>query len=376
MIEIIDKHKAKLIVNIGSGKTRKRKSKIVSYSGKRDLKNKYDAFEAECRRTPVSQITLKQLLDSYIEKKKMLGAKATTIKGYEAVVKRTHAYFGEVYADKLTTYQMEDFVISMSDSSAPKTIKNTVSLISSAYKQAIWTGQLRHNPCENVTMPKQKRKEIIVFSEKEILAFMQALSEDRLDYKVGYELCLFCGLRRSEVLGLREDDISIPFGSVTIRSTRHRIDGDTDIVQDTKTESSHRTLAVPDFLIREIDILIHEHREFEYNNTDYLIQNGFGEPMSPSTFTKYIRKVEDRAGLPPVSVHGLRHTFASMLNSDGIDIARISSELGHTTISTTTDIYTHVFNGATASSRGIADSINKKFENYATFLPPEANEKA
>ena len=98
--------------------------------------------------------------------------------------------------------------------------------------------------------------------------------------------------------------------------------------------------------------------------------------MSPSTFTKYIRIIEDKAGLPSVSVHGLRHTFASMLNSEGVDIASISAELGHSTIGTTLNIYTHVFGDVSASSRGIADSINAKFENSATFLPPEAKEKA
>ena len=377
MIEIIDKHTAKLIVNIGSGKTRKRKTKKVTYSGKRELDRLYREFETECKRAPVVKLSVKELVDSYIKNRELLGAKATTIKGYQSAAKRVNLRFGSISASSLTTYQIDDFVAEMANSGlSAKTIINTISILNSAYDRAVRTGQLQANPCKYVTLPKKKKPEIITFSNDELVTFIDMLSRERLDYKVGYELCLFCGMRRSEVLGLREQDVNVLFSSVTIRNTRHRIEGDEDIVQDTKTAQSHRTLAVPEFVVRDIDVLINEHHANPYNDTDYLIQNGFGQPMSPSTFTKYIRIIEDKAGLPPVSVHGLRHTFASMLNSEGVDIARISAELGHSTIGTTLNIYTHVFGDVSASSRGIADSINAKFENSATFLPPEAKEKA
>ena len=377
MIEVIDKHTAKLIVNIGSGKTRKRRTKKVAYSGKRELERLYREFEAECKRAPIVKLTVKELVDSYIKNRELLGAKATTIKGYKAAAKRVNSRFDGVSAGSLTTYQIDDFVADMANSGlSPKTIINTISILNSAYDRAVRSGQLSSNPCKYVTLPKKKKPEIITFSNDELVKFWNKLCEERLDYKVGYELCLFCGMRRSEVLGLRENDISIPFGSITISNTRHRIEGDEDIVQDTKTAQSHRALAVPEFVIEDIDKLIEEHHANPYNDTDYLIQNGFGQPMSPSTFTKYIKIIEDKAGLPPVSVHGLRHTFASMLNSEGVDIARISAELGHSTIGTTLNIYTHVFGNVSASSRGIADSINEKFNKSATFTPPSETKKA
>ena len=67
MIQIIDKHTAKLIVNIGSGKTRKRKTKKVTYSGKRELDRLYREFETECKRAPVVKLSVKELVDSYIK---------------------------------------------------------------------------------------------------------------------------------------------------------------------------------------------------------------------------------------------------------------------------------------------------------------------
>lgn len=375
MIELLGKNRAKLIVNIGSGKTRKRKAKTVTYTGKRDLQRQYNEFEAEARRQPYGDISVSELVSSYIKYKKTLGIKATTVHGYNSDKKRIDNAIGDIQAAKLTAYMVEDFIAEMADKLSAKSIRNTISLLNASYDRAVRTGQLANNPCQFVTLPKREKPEIITFDMDELLKFWKGLDAERRDYKVGYGLCLFCGMRRSEVLGLREEDVNLNFKSLKINSTRHRVDGEEDIIQDTKTTSSQRSLAVPDFLIEEIKALIEEHHAFKYNQTDYLIQNGFGEPMSPSTFTKYIPKIEDRIGLPHVTVHGLRHTFATILNSKGVDIARISAELGHSNIGTTLNVYTHVFGNVSTSSRGIADTISEQIKT-ATNPPLEEKKKA
>ena len=96
--------------------------------------------------------------------------------------------------------------------------------------------------------------------------------------------------------------------------------------------------------------------------------------MNPGSLTNHITRIEKNNNLPLITVHGLRHTFASMLNSEGIDIARISAELGHSNITTTLNVYTHVFGGTSASSRGIADALNKKI-THATSAPLSENKK-
>ena len=378
MIQEISKGKALLIVNIGSGKNRKRRVKTVTYKTKRELRDMYDDFEAEVKRTPRNGLTVKQLVDNFIRKKSALGIKATTVRGYKTCAQRLDSFLGGFSADSLTTYQLENFVALSVDKSSKgysaKTIANTISLLSSAYEDAIRTGQLSHNPCRNVTLPKRDRKEIEVFSEEEIRKFVQALESERIDYKVGYKLCLFCGLRRSEVLGLKEENIDLENRTISIVRTRHRVNGES-VEQDPKTARSRRTLALPEILVADIEELLEARRSFQYEQSPYLIQDGFGNEMNPSSFTRQIHLIEERAGLPKLSVHGLRHTFASMLNSQQIDIARISAELGHSNISTTLNVYTHVFGGATASSRGIADAISSKFGNPATFLPQGENKK-
>ena len=254
----------------------------------------------------------------------------------------------------------------------PKTIANTIFLLNAAYVRAIKTGQLKHNPCADATLPVNEKKDIQTMSEEDLVKFMEVLNSERLDYKVGYELCLLCGMRRSEVLGLKESDINFIFKYVQVDKTRHVVDGES-IVQSPKTKRSRRRLALPQMLLEDIAALIEEHHSKAYNHTDYLIQDGFGEPMNPSNFSTHLVRLEKEHGIAHVSVHGLRHTFATLLNAEGVDIAQISAELGHGNIVTTFNTYTHVFGGTTASSRGIADKMNDKF---GTFTALEANEKA
>lgn len=379
MIEYLEKGKARLIVNIGSGKNRKRKTKTVTYKTKRELKKLYDQFEEEVHAPPLTRVSVTELVQSYIRHCKASGCKETTTLGYEVALKRIQTLTDGILATSLTTYQLEEIIAQMSDNRSepysPKTIANTVRLVSAAYERGIRLGQLDYNPCKTVSLPRGKKKEPRTFSEEEILRFMDALKSERIDYRVGYELCLFCGMRKSEVLGLTEADISIPFKQLSVHHTRHYVNG-TNIESDTKTARSRRRLAVPDFVIEDIKALIEEHNSYDFETCDYLIQDGFGQPMQSATFTNHIKRIEKNNDLPLVSVHGLRHTFATMLNAEGIDIARISAELGHSNITTTLNVYTHVFGSASASSRGIADAINAKIRKSATNLPHEANEKA
>lgn len=363
MIEYISKGRAKLTINVGSGANRRRKSKTVTYNTKKELTEMHRRFEDEVKHNPYIDTTVEELLDHYIAHKKMVGLKATTERGYDVAKNRIVSAMGGFIAREVTAYQIECFVAEMANKYKSKTIRNTIGLLNSAYAHALRTGQLANNPCQYVTLPKKNRPDIKVFSEHEVMAFFEALKDERIDYRVAYELCLLCGMRRSEVLGLKESDVNIPFKCVTISHTRHRVSGEM-IVQDTKTEQSHRTLALPDIVVEDIKALLLDH-DREYKHTDYLIQDGFGQPMNPSVLTNHIGEIEKRAGLPHISVHGLRHTFATMLNNEGIDIARISRELGHSNLSTTLNVYTHVFGGATASSRGIADALNKKVEKVA-----------
>lgn len=375
MIKELEKGKARLIVSVGGRTDRRRFCKTVTYKTKRELKKLYDEFEAECQNEPLSGITVKDLLKSYVSHCKTLGRKATTIHGYEITAERCYPLIGAILAKDLTTYRLEKFVAEMGEKRlSAKTIKNTMGLLSAAYDHAIFIGQLESNPCKRVALPKQQPKDIRIFYLDEIPKFLEAIADVDLNEKCAYELALFLGLRRSEILGLKESDVDIVQGLVYVHNTRHRVDGE-DIEQDTKTKKSTRILALPDILILDLARLLETHRQFPYEKTDYLVQDGVGNALGGQALSSRLTRLEQKHGLPNVTLHGLRHTYASLLHAKGVDMANISAELGHSNLATTMNIYTHIFQSATNASRGIANTINEFTKIGGKSVANEAIEK-
>ena len=371
-IKILGKNKAQLIVSVGSTSkgNRRRYTKTVTYKKKKELEKMYQHFEDEVRRNPLVDVTVDGLLEAYISNAELRGLSANTIHGYKSAQKRLNSAFEGILARSLTTYQIEDFVAQMAKKYAPKTVHNTVALLDAAYQRAVRAGQLADNPCAGITLPKQKKPEIQTLSPEQLQQFIIALDKQRRDISVGYKLCLMCGLRRGEVLGLREEDVSIPFRQISINKTRYIVEGEQHI-QPTKTARSHRRLALPAGLAEEIALLIQEHHAQEWYHSDFLIQDAFGDPLSPSVFSSLIREIA-----PDITVHGLRHTFATLLNAQDVDLAQISAELGHSNLTTTLNIYTHVFGDVTSSSRGIADTVEDIFYKKGAKRTHEDNKKA
>lgn len=366
MIQEISKNKAKLIINVGSRDHRQRYTKTVEYKGKRELKRLHDEFEREVRSGHMpSEMTVAELLSWHIGVCETNGAKPTTIRGYKICEKRINSLCKGRKSNSLTTYHIENMVSQMANNRlAPKTIKETIALLSSAYKHAMKSGMLTNNPCDGVQLPKMKKNEINTLSLEEIAQFKENLQNEPIYFRIAMNLALMCGLRRSEILGLRVEDISFAFGLISVKTTRHEVNGEVSI-QDTKTVRSRRTIAVPEQLLRDMEIFANSNRNFA--NTNFFLVNEFGEPLKPNYLTAHL-KLHCKKYNYNVTVHGLRHTHATFLNANGIDMAQISAQLGHSNLSTTANIYTHVFGGQHQSTKAIANLFN---ENVPPMCHPE-----
>ena len=376
-IKILSKTKAQLIVSVGSASkgTRRRVTKIVEYKGKKDLEKKYRAFEDEVRKNPLTNITVDGLIESYINNAEVRGLSVNTLHGYRSNQKRLNLAFKGILARELTTYQIDDFIAQMAQKYATKTIDNTIGLLDAAYTRAVRSGQLADNPCTGITKPKHKKKEIKTLPPEQLQAFVEAIEQQSRDISVGYKLCLMCGLRRGEVLGLRESDVNLLFKQIRVGRARYIVEGK-EYVQEPKTARSNRHLALPNVLADEIELLISEHHAQEWYHSDYLIQDAFGDPLSPSVFSARIGKIEKAAGIDHVTAHGLRHTFATILHANHIAPAQTSAELGHSNLATTFNMYTHVFGDVASASRDIADTIDGVFDKKGAKEAHEDNKKA
>lgn len=367
-IKYIGKDKAKLTVDYYVGAERRRRSKTVSIDGKKDAQRKWQEFQNEVERKKHfdERLTVSELCKAYISHLETVGIKATTIKGYNVCVKRIISAFGGIFAKDLTPLSIEKF-ISANRKYSPKTIKNTISLLSSAYKYAIRKEELEKNPCELVTIPKQEKPEIKTLSMEEIERFCECLESELLDFKVLCELALFCGMRRSEILGITNNNVNLNFATIKIEKSRHIVDGK-DIIQTPKTTKSYRTVALPEFIVSDIQELLESHD----SDCEFLIQY-CNEPMKHGFAEDRMRRLCKKYGFD-ITIHGLRHTFVSMLlNSGSFDLAEISEAVGHSNLTTTLNIYSHVLDGAMHSQKRIADSFSKKFGSNSAPLQVAEN---
>ena len=367
----LGKGKAQLIYDwYDSDHKRRKDTRVVTYTGVKELRRLEREFiierEAAHKKGTPADCTVRELLDDYIAQCKAKGRRRTTIYGYEMSAKRFFPAFDGVLARELTSYQLDKFVVSLVEINglAPKTVRETISLLSAAYNYAIRTDLLQSNPCERVTLPRKIKPKHVILSQDDIPRFLECLEEEPHDVQVLFKLALFCGFRRAEILGIRECDINTHFRTIRINECRHDL-GDGSYTDDPKTELSRRTVVVPDSIMKDVKSLIEEHHAFPFTPSEYLIQS-CGEPMKPTYAEWRMDRFRDKYDFPGLTLHGLRHTFASMLNASGeFDIAVISAALGHSNISTTLNIYTHIFEGASHSSRRIADSLEKWCTNGA-----------
>lgn len=358
MIQYIDRKTAKLVVSYGSGKSRTRRTKKITYKNKRDAERQYREFEDKVRseRTINKDLTVEGLLDWYITRFQLNGGKETTIRAYNVQKRAIVRYFKQEKAKDVTLYSVERFIASETKIHAPKTIKNEISLLSSSFKLAVRQGILNSNPCEYAVAPRQVKSEKRILRDHEIIKFVRSLDSTSLDFKVACELALFCGLRKSEIMGLHSDEVN---DTVTIERVRQHIKGK-NIIQTPKTAASYRTLSVPAF-IREDIRLLQEDQKTRPDKCEYLIRNAWGLPPAAAWCDKKMKELIDNNDLPRITMHGLRHTYASMLIKDGVPVSEVSAQLGHASVDITLRVYTHLFTEASTASKAISDAINAKW---------------
>ena len=231
-----------------------------------------------------------------------------------------------------------------------KTILERHRLLRAMLHKAVYWQLIVANPAERVQPPKArkpKRKSYDDEQTKILLENLELLSSEDTKYKVAIILTVFTGVRLGELMGLEWQDVDFKNGIISInRSSQYLADMGV-FTKVPKTESSIREIAIPEFIISLLEEykLWYEEQKSIYGelwtDSDRLFVQADGKPMHPSTISKWFVKYVGQIGLPVINFHGLRHTNASLLVAQNIDIAVISARLGHAQISTTLDFYVH-----------------------------------
>ena len=231
-----------------------------------------------------------------------------------------------------------------------KTILEHHRLLRAMLHKAVYWQLIVANPAERVQPPKARKPKRRSYDDEQtkiLLENLELLPNEDTKYKVAIILTVFTGVRLGELMGLEWQDVDFKNGIISInRSSQYLADMGV-FTKVPKTESSIREIAIPEFIVSLLEEykLWYEEQKSIYSelwtNSDRLFVQADGKPMHPSTISKWFVKYVGTIGLPVINFHGLRHTNASLLVAQNIDIAVISARLGHAQISTTLDFYVH-----------------------------------
>ena len=224
--------------------------------------------------------------------------------------------------------------------------------IRKALQYAYKTGLLDINPADRVERPRKEQFVGSTYNQEELENLFETVKGDPIEF--GVILAAFYGLRRSEVVGLKWDAIDFERKTFTICHTVNEVsvDGKHFLVEKdrTKTKSSHRTLPlVPPFeaLLLRMRTQQEENRKacgscYHMQDAEYIYVNELGERIKPGFISAHFRAVLEKNGMRRIRFHDLRHSCASLLYANGVSLKEIQEWLGHSNISTTSNIYTHL----------------------------------
>ncbi len=231
-----------------------------------------------------------------------------------------------------------------------KTILEHHRLLRAMLHRAVYWQLIVSNPAERVQAPKAKKPKRKSYDDEQtkiLLENLEQLSIEDTKYKVAIILTVFTGVRLGELMGLEWQDVDFKNGIISINRSSQYLSDMGVFTKVPKTESSIREIAIPEFIISLLEEykLWYEEQKLIYselwNDSNRLFVQADGKPMHPSTISKWFVRYVGQIGLPVINFHGLRHTNASLLVAQNVDIAVISARLGHAQISTTLDFYVH-----------------------------------
>ena len=231
-----------------------------------------------------------------------------------------------------------------------KTILEHHRLLRAMLHRAVYWQLIVSNPAERVQPPRAKKPKRRSYDDEQtkiLLENLEKLTVEDTKYKVAIILTIFTGVRLGELMGLEWQDVDFRNGIISINRSSQYLSDMGVFTKVPKTESSIREIAIPEFIISLLEEykLWYEDQKSLYGelwtNSDRLFVQADGKPMHPSSISKWFVKYVGTIGLPVINFHGLRHTNASLLVAQNIDIAVISARLGHAQISTTLDFYVH-----------------------------------
>ena len=232
-----------------------------------------------------------------------------------------------------------------------KTVKNIRGVLSSAYEYAIENSYIKDNPVLKSRMPSfahNIKSDVPEYSAEQVRKLLLFAKENDSHIYIFLLLALYTGLRKGELLALTWDDVD--YDKKLLRVNKSRTGSRKAIttqITTPKTESSNRKIPLNDIVLEALKA--EKKRQEEYSailgngydkSHSFIVRTVLGKPyVNLSAINRVVTRLTENAGLPHCTIHGFRHSVASILDDNGVPIQDISVLLGHESVQTTERIY-------------------------------------
>jgi integrase len=295
-----------------------------------------------------------------------------TAEGYESIV-RQHLIpkLGNILLTQLKPEHLQKYYSETLSSGRCKsasnlsaqTVRHHHTALHKALQTAVEWRLLSRNVADAVRPPRAERPEMHTWGEDDITRFLEAAKNT--PYYALFYTALFTGLRRSELLALRWQDVGFILSQIYVSRSLHQLRDGSYVFRAPKTAKGRRTVALPPSAI----LVLNEHREKQMRDRaivgtaltdgDLVFSHPDGMPLRPNTITRAWTILAAFAGLKVIRLHDARHSHASLMLKQGVHPKIVQERLGHSTIAITLDTYSHV-------SPGLQEAAAKHFDDAFT----------
>lgn len=295
-------------------------------------------------------ITFNEYLDKWLETAARPRLRERTFESYEDVLRLyIRPALGSKKLSDIRPLDLQSLYSGLQERGlSARTIRYAHSVLASSLTQAVKWRMAAQNPALMVELPRSSRKEMAALSPDDAARFLAEAARDHLG--VLFAFALTTGLRPSEFMGLQWKDIELGNGIVTVCRTLVRRKGGGWYYGEPKTPRSRRNIPLPASMLRAL--ISHKRQQAEtrlkagaeYQNNDLVFATGDGTPLLlRNIIRRHFRPILKRAGLPEtLRLYDLRHTCATLMLSAGVHPKVASERLGHSSVTLTMDVYSHV----------------------------------
>ena len=233
-------------------------------------------------------------------------------------------------------------------------------LLRSMFHTAVQWQLIPINPADRIDPPKKDTQEQRYYTPEEAAQMLERLADETVERQAWVHLALLGGLRLGEIAALEWQHVDFGGSCVHVQQSSRYISHVGLVTKAPKTEAGRRTVSLP----ADTMALLRTHKReqaaqrlkvgSDWVDSGRVFVQWDGQPMHPSTPSKWWRKYQERGGLPHIRFHDLRHTSATLLVAAGEDLKTVSARLGHSKVSTTLDIYAHAL---ASKDKGASDKL-------------------